>query len=272
MMVRLPSCLLLAVDGTVDGTDDRTANRTVDRTADRTANGIVGATPVSEHRLTLDHALFAGKTGRGVRIAVVDSGIAPGHPHVGDVATGVSLTPSVSDTLDRIGHGTAVAAAIREKAPDAVLVPVKIFDRALATDAHTLAAAIQWAADNACQIVNLSLGTANGEHAALLQEAVSYAVARGTYVVAAYRSDAVRWLPRSLAGTIGVVGRSDIEREELMAELTSPFAQSPVGASIYPRPIPGVPRERNLNGISFAVANVSGFLARWLELQREESM
>ena len=33
----------------------------------------------------------------------------------------------------------------------------------------------------------------------------------------------------------------------------------------YPRPIPGVPPERNLQGLSFAVANASGMLARLLE-------
>ena len=38
-----------------------------------------------------------------------------------------------------------------------------------------------------------------------------------------------------------------------------------LAASGYPRPIPGVPVERNLSGISFAVANVTGFLARLLE-------
>ena len=38
-----------------------------------------------------------------------------------------------------------------------------------------------------------------------------------------------------------------------------------VAASPYPRPIPGVPVERNLNGISFAVANVTGMVARGAE-------
>jgi hypothetical protein len=38
-----------------------------------------------------------------------------------------------------------------------------------------------------------------------------------------------------------------------------------VAACGYPRPIPGVPPERNLQGISFAVANASGLLARVLE-------
>lgn len=221
---------------------------------------------VSYARLTLAHPLFAGRTGRGVRIAVVDSGVAPGHPHVGEVAIGVSFVPSIGDTLDRIGHGTAVASAIREKAPDTVLVPVKVFHRALVTDARTLAEAIYWAADHECQIVNLSLGTANAEHAALLEAAIAYAAVHGTRVVAACESDGVRWLPGSLAGAIGVVGHADIDREELVAALEAPFEHSPVGASIYPRPVPGVPRERNLSGISFAVANATGFLARMLEL------
>ncbi len=36
-------------------------------------------------------------------------------------------------------------------------------------------------------------------------------------------------------------------------------------ASPYPRPVPGVPPDRNLKGISFAVANMTGFVARVLE-------
>jgi hypothetical protein len=35
-------------------------------------------------------------------------------------------------------------------------------------------------------------------------------------------------------------------------------------ASGYPRPIPGVPPERNLKGVSFAVANATGLIARHL--------
>jgi hypothetical protein len=35
-----------------------------------------------------------------------------------------------------------------------------------------------------------------------------------------------------------------------------------VYASGHPRPIPGVPQQRNLFGISFATAQVSGFAAR----------
>lgn len=216
-------------------------------------------------RFTLSDSPFAGRTGRGVRIAVVDSGIAIGHPHVGDLAEGVSLALTVTDTVDRIGHGTAVAAAIREKAPGAELVPVKVFDTSLKTDAGTLADAIRWAADHQCRVVNLSLGTANAEHAAMLESAVGYAAERGVLVVAAFESDAIRWIPGSLAGAVGVAGSADIEREDLIVDELGQPESLRVCASVFPRPIPGVPRERNLSGISFAVANTSGFLARMLE-------
>jgi len=199
-----------------------------------------------------------------VRVAVVDSGIVAGHEHVGDVAPGVSLVPGIEDTLDRIGHGTAVAAAIREKAPSAELVPVKVFERSLRTDGPTLAAAIRWAADHECRIINLSLGTANEEHRALLESAVAFAVERGALVVAAYESGGTRWLPGSLDAVIGVVGSAALGRERVVIKPGAAKGGVRLGASIYPRPIPGVPRERNLHGISFAVANVTGTLARVL--------
>lgn len=215
-------------------------------------------------RYTLLDAPFTGRTGRGVRVAVVDSGIAAGHPHVGDVGTGVSFIAGVEDTLDRIGHGTAVAAAIREKAPDVVLVPVKVFNRDLKTDAPTLARAIDWAVEHNCRVINLSLGTINTEHTELLQAAVTAATARGSVVVSAFESDGARWLPGSLEPAAGVMADLEIDRNEIRVD-SEPGRSSRVHASIYPRPIPGVPRERNLSGISFSVANATGFLARILE-------
>lgn len=224
---------------------------------------------MNQARFTLEHPVFVERTGRGVRVAVVDSGIAPGHPHVGDIGDGVSLVVDVPDTLDRVGHGTAVAAAIRDKAPDVVLIPVKIFHRALTTDARALVSAIRWATDHGCHIVNLSLGTSNMGHEAMLTDAVAYAARHGTRVVSAFESDDIRWLPGSLPGAVGVVGDAVVDRDELLGAPDTPFADSPVVASIYPRPIPGVPRERNLSGISFAVANASGFLARMVETPAE---
>ncbi len=69
--------------------------------------------------LDLEHLGLANKTGRGVSVAVVDSGASSGHPHLGAIAGGVAigLDEDGGDFVDRLGHGTAVAAAIHEKHP-----------------------------------------------------------------------------------------------------------------------------------------------------------
>jgi subtilisin family serine protease len=218
-------------------------------------------------RLTLGDAPLAGLTGRGVLVAVVDSGVAAGHPHVGRVAGGVAIVAGGehADFADRIGHGTAVAAAVREKAPDADLLAVKVFDRSLATTADALARAIRWAADRGARVVNLSLGTANPARAPLLRAAVAHAAARGAVVVSARAVGGAPSLPGALAGVVGVEADWAGPRDALAVD---DGADGPVfRASAYPRPIPGVPAERNLKGISFAVANVTGFVARLLEAE-----
>jgi hypothetical protein len=73
-----------------------------------------------------------------LRIAVIDSGVNPSHPHIAHIDGG---WPE-NDFLDRLGHGTAVMAAIQEKAPDAKYFVVRIFDRELRTNIETLLAAI----------------------------------------------------------------------------------------------------------------------------------
>ena len=217
-------------------------------------------------RYRLDDPPFAGRTGRGVRVAVVDSGIHAAHPHVGGITGGVCVVPGVDegDFVDSIGHGTAVAAAIREKSPDAELLAIRVFDRQLATTSDLLARAIVWAADHDARIINLSLGTTNTLHAERLADAVRHASARGALVVSPRESDGVPTLPGALPDVAGVTVDWQLERDEIE------FVENAAGwrsyrASGYPRPIPGVPKERNLHGVSFAVANVSGFLARTME-------
>lgn len=215
-------------------------------------------------RLSADDSALASLTGHGVRVAVVDSGIAAGHPHVGAVVGGLRIGRNGEedeDWADRIGHGTAVAAAIREKAPDVELFAIRVFERELATNADALALAIRRAAEQGAQLINLSLGTANAGHAEHLAKAVHYAAEHGALVVSALELDGVVWLPGSLDGVMGVRLDWDCPRGEIILE-QRPGGGVVARASGYPRPIPGVPPERNLKGISFAVANVTGVLAR----------
>ena len=64
-------------------------------------------------------------------VAVVDSGVNVPHPHLPAVAGGTAFDVEGrqhDDYTDRLGHGTAVASAIHEKAPDADIYAVKVFD------------------------------------------------------------------------------------------------------------------------------------------------
>ncbi|HWC98869.1 MAG TPA: S8 family serine peptidase [Candidatus Sulfopaludibacter sp.] len=179
-----------------------------------------------------------------MRIAIIDSGIHAGHPHVGDVAGSVSFAGG--DALDRLGHGTAVAGAIREKVPDAELFAVKVFDRRLSAEIGTLIEAFEWCRHNGMDVLNLSLGTANAAHREGLEEAV-----RGNGVVVS----ACGMLPGDLPGVVCVEPDAGCPRDQFR------YRDGVFVASPYPRPIPGVPPERNLKGVSFAVANMTGFVA-----------
>ena len=183
--------------------------------------------------------------GTRVRIAVIDSGVNPAHPHITRVDGG---WPE-NDFLDRLGHGTAVMAAIQEKAPDAEYFAVRIFDRELRTNMDTLLAAIQWSLDQRMDIVNLSLGTSNPAHSEKFTPFLSRAIfisPAGTY-------------PGELPGVIRVRQDAACPRDQYRREGEVFYASG------YPREMPGVPAERNLNGVSFAVANMTGFVARACE-------
>jgi subtilisin family serine protease len=216
--------------------------------------------PIETH----SHEPLIAYTGRGVKVAVIDSGVNPAHPHVGGVAGGAAISAGEADPshdyLDYLGHGTAVAGAIREKAPDAILYAVKVFDRALTTNIEIIIKAIDWCVDNRMDVINLSLGTANVEHRDLIGHAVDSAAQKGIVLVAAREMAGKPSLPGSLPAVIGVAVDWEGPRARYTVNLLD---DDPVFiASAYPRDIPGVPRERNLKGISFAVANMTGFVVR----------
>jgi subtilisin family serine protease len=210
---------------------------------------------------------FPSRTGRGVRIAVIDSGVNRKHPHIASLAGGLSIRPNgeieEDAYTDVLGHGTAVMAAIQEKAPDAEYFAVKVFHSSLRTTADSLLKAIEWAIEQRMDIVNLSLGTRNPDHRPRFEEAIQKAAKSHTLLVAANNADGQPCLPGSLASVIGVGLDWEMPANLYRTEDTNDGAL--YIASGFPRSLPGVPRERNLHGISFAVANMTGFVARACE-------
>jgi hypothetical protein len=191
-----------------------------------------------------------------VRVAVVDSGINPDHPHVPQVKGGVFFDKGIEspDFVDHLGHGTAVAAVIHEKAPKADIYAVRIFNRRLSANIDTLMQGLEWCLANGMHVVNLSVGTANEKHRARFEDFLRRADASNMFVVSA-----ASMLPGLLEGAIGVESDAECDHD------TVQFRNGKFLASPYPRPIPGVPKEINLHGISFAIAHCTGMLSRFLE-------
>jgi hypothetical protein len=171
---------------------------------------------------------------------------------VGQVAGTIHFTADGlgTDPLDRLGHGTAVAGAIREKAPHADLFSVKVFDLRLSASIGAILLALAWCREQSMDLINLSLGTENPEHRAALINAVEE---NGIVVSASHM------LPGSLPGVISVAADETCPRDAWR------YRDGVYFASPYPQPIPGVPAERNLHGVSFAVANMTGLVAQALE-------
>jgi subtilisin family serine protease len=210
-------------------------------------------------------------TGKGVRVAVIDSGVHAAHPHIAGVAGGITIGDEIDENnySDIIGHGTAVMAAIKEKAPDADYFAVRVFYTSLRTTIDLLLRAIEWSIDNRMDVINLSLGTTNPAHRERFAPLITRALENGQVLVSARDADGTPALPGSLPGVIGVELDWDCPREMYSAKST-PEGLTLV-ASGYPRSLPGVPRTKNLHGISFAVANATGFVVRACETMQNRS-
>ena len=133
---------------------------------------------------------------------------------------------------------------------------MKVFDRRLSATIETFLQALAWCRAQDMDIVNLSLGTANPAH----REAFLAVLDPGSLIVSP-----ATLLPGSLPGSIGVEADAACQRDAFH------FTGGVFYASPYPRPIPGVPVDRNLSGVSFAVANVTG-LAAGLRLTTREAI
>ena len=207
-------------------------------------------------------------TGRGVRVAVIDSGIEAGHPDLAgqllvnrNFVTGQSLTVEL--------HGTGVAGVIAAKAdngigiagvaPGARLLGLRACwqaKKATVCDSLSLAKAIYFAVDHRADVINLSL---SGPDDRLLRELLKLALDHGSAIVTAFDQNRMDGgFPASMTGLIAV----------------SDMSLAPSRGQVYTAPGRDVPTTQPggrwfiVNGSSYAAAHVSGLLALMRERHR----
>jgi subtilisin family serine protease len=162
-----------------------------------------------------------GYTGKGVVVAVVDTGIDIKHSDLdnnlwtnpGEVANngidddkngfvddihGWNFIDGNRDVSDRDAHGTHISGIIAAEsndfgatgvAYDAKLMPVKVLDDVGNGTADSIADGIRYAVNNGAHVINLSL---SGAYSTDIEQAIEYATTRGTVVVMAAGNDYAR--------------------------------------------------------------------------------
>ncbi|MEU8166972.1 S8 family peptidase [Micromonospora sp. NPDC049004] len=219
-----PASAKLATDSLLAGAKKVWLDRKVRATA---LTG--GAKPAGLDRnldqIDAPQAWKAGYTGKGVRVAVLDTGADFTHPDLaGRVVERADFTAEGGDAVDHNGHGTHVASTIagtgaaahgqrRGVAPDAGLVIGKVLDDHGSGADSGIIAAMEWASTRA-DVINMSLGGSEADDGS---DPLSLAVDRLStstgvlFVIAAGNSGAQISSPGSATSalTVGAVDRDD---------------------------------------------------------------
>lgn len=158
---------------------------------------------------------WGGSTGKGVKVAVIDSGIDSTHPAIGQVSGYVEIVPgadglqiSTAPHADSFGHGTACASVIRRLAPDCELYSVKVLTTGPGGTGPVFAAGLRWAIEHGMHVCNLSLGTTKRDYFSLFHELADQAYFRNVMLVTAANNMPNPSFPSLYASVISVASHA----------------------------------------------------------------
>jgi subtilisin family serine protease len=163
---------------------------------------------------------WGGSTGKGVRVAVVDSGVEYDHPALEGCVRGgvvveydeeaenyVRIEPD-EQPCDYAGHGTACAGIIHSLAPQAEIYSVRVLGKDMHGRAIQFAAGLDWATEHAMQVVNLSLSTAVEEYFGLFHDLADQAYFKNVNLVSAVNNLPAPSYPSLYSSVISVAAHA----------------------------------------------------------------
>ncbi len=212
---------------------------------------------------------FGDGSGRGLRVAIVDSGIEGDHPAVGgrlvdSVAVerdgdGWRVAPAAPDDL--VGHGTACAGIVHAIAPQADLVSVRVLGPDNRGSGGAFAAGLRWAIEGAgAAIVNLSLSSRSEAYFGPLHELADAAYFRGVLLVSAANNLAVASYPSLYASVVSVAAHDAASAETWFYNPQPPVEFGARGLDVDVAWRGGA--RMVVTGNSFAAPHIAGLAAR----------
>ncbi|MEH1852817.1 MAG: S8 family peptidase [Nostoc sp.] len=240
-----------------------------------------------------------GYTGKGVVVAVLDTGVDYNHEDLSnniwtnskeipgngidddgngyvDDSSGWNFSDNNNNTLDKNGHGTHVSGTIAGEnnnygvtgiAYDAKIMSVKVLNDSGSGSYSSIAKGIHYAVDNGANVINLSLG--GGSSNSSLESAIDYASSKGVIVVMAAGNDGDSSpdYPASYASKSGIaVGAVDSNNK--IADFSNRSGTNEIsyvtapGVKVYS----SVPNNQyaTYSGTSMATPHVAGIVALML--------
>jgi subtilisin family serine protease len=214
--------------------------------------------------------------GKGVRVAVIDTGINYKHPAIQkNYYGGVNILSSDNEPYDYNGHGTHVAGIIAGfsselgvigVAPKVKLYAVKAFNRRGSANLSDLLSAINWCIEKKMNVINMSFGM--DQLSESLRYAIQMAHKKGIVMVAATGNQGMKGkidFPARYPETIAVISTNKNDQISSFSNIGEGIDIAAPGEKILSAWLNNSTRE--MSGTSMAVPHVTGTVALLLFLQ-----
>jgi subtilisin family serine protease len=212
---------------------------------------------------------FGDGSGRGVRVAIVDSGVEADHPAVGGrLVRSVSVERDGDDwavvdvpASDVVGHGTACAGIVHALAPEAEIVSVRVLGSDNRGHGGAFATGLAWAIEaSGASIVNLSLSSRSEAMFGPLHELADEAYFGNVLLVAAANNVSAASYPSLYAAVVSVAAHDVPDPGTWYYNPSPPVEFGAHGLNVDVAWRGGT--RMTVTGNSFAAPHIAGYAAR----------
>jgi hypothetical protein len=211
-------------------------------------------------------------TGRGARVAVIDSGVDASHPDLAAARIAhFDATGAATATLD--GHGTEVAGLIAAQgtvqglAPGVELFSARVFRTSpwgVTATTETVLRGVTWSAEQGARVLNMSFA---GPRDALVERHMRAVLDRGLIPIAAAGNNGARAAPAYPAAYPDVIAVTALDAEDRLYDRANQGNYIMISAPGVDVIVPTAGRSHKFeSGTSFAAAHVTGVVALMLEI------
>ncbi len=214
---------------------------------------------------------WGGSTGKGVQVAIVDTGVEYDHPALEgcvkggvvveydlDAEEGVRYDPD-DHPVDLSGHGTACASIIHSLAPEVEIYSVRVLGADMRGRALQFAGGLQWGIRNGMNVINLSLSTSKEEYYALFHELADEAYFKNVILVSAVNNIPAPSYPSLYSSVFSVAAN---EEKDPFTYYYNPDPPVEFGAPGIDVEVAWIDKQWAINtGNSFAAPHIAGIVA-----------